>query len=34
MATEQTISNAEIAQAVGEAARVAIQAMTMAEAER
>ena len=34
MATEQTSSNAEIVQAVAEAATEAIQARTMAEAER
>ena len=34
MATEQTSSNAVIAQAVAKAARVTIQAMTVAEAER
>ena len=34
MATEQISSNAAITQAVAEAARVGIKAMTMAEAER
>ena len=34
MATKQTSSNAVIAQAVAETARAAIQAMTVAEAER